>query len=74
MPWNENHKLQFRIEAFNVMNYQYMDENTVPPGFAASWDDPFLAGNQTRLSDGGGQFAGIKGIPRRMQIFFRYSF
>jgi hypothetical protein len=74
MPWSENHKLQFRVEAFNVLNYQYLDENTIPPVFSISPDDPFTPGNQTRLSSGAGQFAGIKGIPRRVQIFLRYSF
>lgn len=74
MPWNENHKLQFRVEAFNVLNYQSLDENSFVNSFAISPDDPFTPGDQSQLTDGAGQYGAIKGIPRRLQFVLRYSF
>jgi hypothetical protein len=73
MPWNENHKLQFRVEAFNVLNYQYLDENSIL-AFSLSPDDPYTPGDQSKFTDGTGQFSNIKGIPRRLQFVLRYSF
>lgn len=73
MPWNEKHKFQFRVEAFNVTNVQYFDA---------------LGGNYTRStyglpqdpeisevsSDFGKIYTGIQGSPRSFQFGFRYSF
>ncbi|MEP7212872.1 MAG: carboxypeptidase-like regulatory domain-containing protein [Acidobacteriota bacterium] len=73
MPWNENHKLQFRWEVFNVLNLQYMDENSIT-AFSISAPDPFDPSVPSELTAQTGQFTGIKGIPRRMQFVLRYSF
>lgn len=73
MPWNENHKLQFRWEVFNVLNKQYLDENSLA-AFSITPADPFDPTSEPRLSGNTGEFTGIKGIPRRMQFVLRYSF
>ncbi|MGB2752067.1 MAG: carboxypeptidase-like regulatory domain-containing protein [Pyrinomonadaceae bacterium] len=72
MPWKEGHQLQFRWEVFNVLNMQYLDENTAS-AFSISPADPF-GGVPSSLSGGTGTLTGMKGIPRRMQFVFRYSF
>jgi hypothetical protein len=74
MPWGENHKLQFRWEVFNVFNHQYMDEASALDNFAISPPDPFDPTSRPTLLPGAGRFTAIKGIPRRMQFVFRYSF
>ncbi len=71
MPWNENHKLQFRWEVFNVFNKQYLDEGSLS-AFSIVPADPF--GAPASLSNNTGEFTDIKGIPRRMQFVLRYSF
>jgi hypothetical protein len=73
MPWNENHKLQFRWEVINVINLQYKDENSIS-AFSISAPDPFDASVPSELTAQTGQFTGIKGIPRRMQFVLRYTF
>jgi hypothetical protein len=76
MPWGENHNLQVRWEVFNVFNQQYMDENSVA-AFSISPGNPFSSNplnRQSKLSSHTGEFTDIKGIPRRMQFVFRYSF
>ena len=74
MPWSENHKLQFRWEVFNVLNKQYLDENSIA-AFSITPADPFdPQGSPARLTDNTGAFTAIKGIPRRMQFVLRYSF
>jgi hypothetical protein len=72
MPWAEGHKLQFRWEVFNVFNIQHFDENSVS-AFSISPADPYF-GVDSRLSGGTGELTAIRGIPRRMQFVFRYSF
>jgi hypothetical protein len=73
MPWNENHKLQFRWEVFNVFNYQYLDEGSMS-AFSFTPADPFDPDIPARLSGNTGEYTDIKGIPRRMQFVLRYSF
>jgi hypothetical protein len=72
MPWSEDHKLQFRWEVFNVFNKQYFNEGSVS-AYSLVPADPF-GGTASRLTAGTGQLTGIRGIPRRMQFVFRYSF
>ena len=66
MPWNENHKLQLRVEAFNVTNTQRFGETAnqqlqVDPQAnnpASDWWN----------------FTNIQGSPRVIQFGLRYSF
>lgn len=74
LPWNENHRLQLRVEAFNVTNTQRM--NAPNTGSRTGWGiglDP-----QTfELDDipiNFGRFTGIQGAPRVLQFGIRYSF
>ena len=69
MPWSENHKLQFRAEAFNVTNTQHM--GTIQLGRVFGLDiDPELTDPQPNF----GTFNAIQGTPRVIQFGFRYSF
>ena len=69
MPWSENHKLQFRAEAFNITNTQHM--GTIQLGRVFGLDiDPSLTDPQPNF----GTFSAIQGTPRVMQFGFRYSF
>ncbi len=70
-PWNENHKLQFRWEVFNVLNKQHLAGAGTGVYFPA---DPFIPGDQPSLSSTTGQFTGTRGNPRRMQFGLRFSF
>ncbi len=70
MPWSENHRLQFRFEAFNVTNTQRL--GTIAggrTGFGVVLDPQ----NATPTSDWM-NFIGIQGDRRAMQFGFRYSF
>jgi carboxypeptidase family protein len=68
MPYNENHRLVFRWETFNITNTQRLtgiaDLNT---GL-----DPFASGNLPGPSFG--NFTAIQGAPRIMQFALRYEF
>ncbi len=68
MPWNENHQLQFRLDAFNVTNTQHMT------GWAngAVEADPAL--NGLSAPPDWYNFTQIQGNPRIMQVGLRYSF
>jgi hypothetical protein len=70
MPWNENHKLQFRWEVFNVTNTQRLDIATVTrQNFGLDIDSP--TGNPASVF---GNFDTIQGSPRVMQVGLRFSF
>lgn len=71
MPWNENHKLQFRWEVFNVANKQSFDANNTTRSSYGLGQDPQL---NTASPDFGNIFTNIQGNPRRMQFGLRYSF
>jgi hypothetical protein len=73
MPWGENHKLQLRWEVFNVLNKQYLDENSIL-AFSIVPSIPISDQTSDNLTTGTGEFSDIKGIPRRMQFVLRYSF
>ncbi|MFN2512334.1 MAG: carboxypeptidase regulatory-like domain-containing protein [Pyrinomonadaceae bacterium] len=66
MPWSENHKLQFRTEAFNVTNTQRL---TSVDGFTQGLDPFSRTANATF-----GNLTAIQGTPRVIQFALRYSF
>jgi hypothetical protein len=65
MPWSETHKLQFRVEAFNVLNKQTFNNADTIFGL-----DPFVGG----MSPTFGNLYSIQGSPRIMQFALRYDF
>jgi len=71
MPWNENHKFQFRWEVFNVTNVQYFS-----PGIQSrsTWGLPQDPETGTASSSFGRLYNGTFGSPRSMQFGFRYEF
>jgi hypothetical protein len=70
MPWSERHKLQIRVEAFNVTNTQRLGQyNTGRSGFGVNLK-PSTAKPPTVWSN----FTAIQGSPRVMQFGFRYEF
>lgn len=71
MPWNENHKLQFRWEVFNVTNVQYFAADNLTRSTYGLDQDPQL---KSVSPDFGNIFSSIQGNPRRMQFGLRYSF
>ena len=67
LPWNENHKIQFRWEVFNVFNKQHLSgANSV--NISEDTTSPVT------LNSSAGRFTGIRGAPRRMQFGLRYEF
>ncbi len=68
MPWSEQHKLQFRTEAFNVTNTQRL---TSVDGFVQNLD-PFSP--STTTTSNFGNFTAIQGSPRVIQFGLRYHF
>ena len=70
MPWSEGHKLQIRVEAFNITNTQRMGQyDTSRTGFGVVLD-PQTATPPTNWSN----FTAIQGTPRVFQFGFRYEF
>jgi hypothetical protein len=65
MPWSETHKVQFRVEGFNITNTQKF--TTVDSIFGL---DPFKNNPQ----DSFGNFSAIQGEPRIFQFALRYDF
>lgn len=66
MPWNENHKLQFRWEVFNVTNTQRL---TGAAGLAMGEDN-----TTAKPGPNFGNFTAIQGTPRVMQFALRFTF
>lgn len=69
MPYNENHKVQFRWEVFNLTNTQRL--TSVDTGSFSVGVDPNL-GNLPLPSFG--NLTSIQGSPRVMQFALRYEF
>jgi hypothetical protein len=70
MPWSEGHKLQIRVEAFNITNTQRLGQfDTSRTGFGMVLD-PESANPPTNWSN----FTQIQGSPRVFQFGFRYEF
>lgn len=72
MPYNENHKLQIRWEAFNVANYQAMGLMDYSRSGYGLGLDPKLS--NTAPPSNWSNYVGIQGSPRSMQFVLRYSF
>lgn len=70
MPWNENHKLQLRFEAFNVTNTQRMGSVLSTRDGYGLVVDPQSTTAPTNFSN----FTAIQGDRRTMQFGFRYGF
>lgn len=71
MPWSEKHKLQIRVEAFNVTNTQRLGQyDTGRTGFGVVLDPQ----NAKPPSNWSNFIAPIQGAPRVMQFGFRYEF
>jgi hypothetical protein len=70
MPWSERHKLQIRVEAFNITNTQRLGQyNTGRSGFGVNLK-PSTATPPTVWSN----FTAIQGTPRVIQVGARYEF
>ena len=68
MPWNENHKLQFRWEVFNVTNTQRLTGG-------ASFDSTLgLDPQNSQPQPTFGNLTAIQGTPRVMQFALRFEF
>lgn len=65
MPWNENHRVQFRAEAFNIANTQRFTAADTIFGL-----DPYRDTPQNTF----GNFTAIQGEPRILQFALRYAF
>ncbi|MCI0485346.1 MAG: TonB-dependent receptor, partial [Blastocatellia bacterium] len=72
MPFNENHKLQFRWEVFNVTNTQRLTVNAdgVTRATFGLPQDPHLGTPSSVFSN----LNAIQGTPRVMQFGLRYTF
>lgn len=71
MPWSEHHKLQFRVEAFNVTNTQRLGAiNVTRTGYGITIDPSQGKTPPTEWSN----FIGIQGLPRQIQFGARYTF
>jgi hypothetical protein len=70
MPYNENHKMQFRWEVFNVTNTQHLGTLLVTREGLGLAQDPDL-GTPPPVW---GNFTGIQGSPRVMQFGLKYNF
>jgi hypothetical protein len=70
MPWSENHKLQIRVEGFNVTNTQRMGQfDTSRTGIGVALN-PAAKNPPSSWSN----FTAIQGSPRVMQFGLRYEF
>ncbi len=74
LPWNENHRLQLRVEAFNVTNTQRMNAPNTGSrtGFGIGLDPSTFELDDIPVN--WMRFVGIQGAPRVMQFGIRYSF
>ena len=73
-PWNENHKLQLRVEAFNVTNTQRMGRPNTDSrtGFGLGLDPQTFELDDIPIN--WTRFVNIQGAPRILQFGIRYSF
>src|SRR5262245_29657127 len=74
MPWSEGHALQFRMEAFNLLNYQAMGAfDTSRSGYGIPIN-PFPTQAPLNPPVNFSRYTAIQGDARFMQFFLRYSF
>jgi len=80
MPWSENHKFQFRLEVFNVLNKQYLDADNFTRttyGLPIDPETATVARDLTGRAIFGRVFDRIQGANqgrRFLQFGFRYQF
>jgi hypothetical protein len=74
MPYNENHRFQFRVEAFNVTNTQRLETLTVTRQNFGLDIDPNLGQPNSQFGTLNGIQGGNVNAVRQIQFFFRYSF
>ena len=74
LPWNENHRLQLRVEAFNVTNTQRMGTPNTGSrtGYGIGLDPSTFELDDIPINFA--RFINIQGAPRVMQFGVRYSF
>lgn len=74
LPWNENHRLQLRVEAFNVTNTQRMNAPNTGSrtGYGLALDPQNIDPDEIPIN--WARFVGIQGAPRILQFGIRYSF
>jgi hypothetical protein len=75
LPWSENHKLQLRVEAFNVTNTQRM--NSPDTGSRTGYGlglDPQTFTSLEDIPINWARFTSIQGAPRVLQFGIRYAF
>ncbi|HZI88421.1 MAG TPA: hypothetical protein VFD48_16430, partial [Pyrinomonadaceae bacterium] len=75
LPWSENHKLQLRVEAFNVTNTQRM--NAPDTGSRTGYGlglDPQTFTSLEDIPINWARFVSIQGAPRVLQFGIRYAF
>jgi hypothetical protein len=71
MPWSESHKLQLRLEVFNVTNQQYFSAGAISRSSYGAPQDPEIS---TASSSFGKIYNDIQGDTRRFQLGIRYEF
>jgi hypothetical protein len=76
VPWNENHKLQLRVEAFNVTNTQRMGspDTGSRTGYGIGLDPTTFTSLDDIPQNWARFITPIQGAPRVMQFGIRYSF
>ncbi len=74
LPWSESHRLQLRVEAFNVTNTQRMNAPNTGSrtGWGVALDPSTIELDQIPVNFG--KFTGIQGAPRVLQFGIRYFF
>ncbi|MCI0660248.1 MAG: TonB-dependent receptor [Acidobacteria bacterium] len=74
MPWSEGHAVQFRMEAFNLLNYQAMGAfDTSRSGYGIPIN-PFPTQAALTPPVNFSRYTAIQGDARFWQFFLRYSF
>jgi Carboxypeptidase regulatory-like domain len=73
MPWSDNQRLQFRVEAFNVFNHPSFNNPSVNPAIPTGSSDT----TNNNIENGPSQFGNLTNMsnaPREFQFGLRYEF